>query len=85
MSDKPSKPAFATDYARMWDLVRAQRHQLLDANLITREEFAALLSDEPGPNSPSPRRLESYDELRAQLDTLRARVAVPGSPSECGS
>lgn len=65
----------STDYQRIWDLVRAQRGELLDAGLITRREYAALLADEtadkPGTGSPSPRRLESYDELRAENQRLR--------------
>ena len=73
-SEATRKPAFATDYQRMWDLCRHQRAELLDANLITREEFSSLLSDEtaskPGQGSPSARRLEIYDELRATSATL---------------
>lgn len=75
-SEQERKPAFSTDYARMWDLVRHQRADLLDAGLITREEYGALALEEPGPGSPSPRRLESYDELRKQLaasEQARAR------------
>lgn len=56
---------------RLWDLVRYMRSELLDAKLITREEFAALLNyetaDAPGQGSPSPRRLESYDAMRKRL------------------
>lgn len=65
-------PAFACEYQRMWDLVRYSRDALLDGGLITRAEYAALIADEtadaPGQGSPSARRLESYDELRARLD-----------------
>lgn len=73
------KPAFACDYARMW-VVRYQRSELLDAGLIDRYEYAALCSDEttdkPGQGSPSPRRLEGYDDLRKQLDAQRAALAT---------
>ncbi len=60
-------PAFACEYARMWDLVRSQRHELHEQGLITNEEYGALVAEEterPGSGSPSRRRLESYDELR---------------------
>lgn len=71
-----NKPAYLSrDYQRMWDLVRQQRSELLEADLITREEYAQLAADEtidkPGQGSPSPRRLESYDELRAALHAMR--------------
>ena len=53
------KPAFLTDYQRMWDLVRHQRAELLDAGLITQDEYAQLLMTEtektPNRGSPSPR------------------------------
>lgn len=72
MSDP--QPAFACDYQRLWDLVRHQRSELLDAELITRDEYVALLADETkdrqAQGSPSPRRLESYDELRARLSAF---------------
>ena len=65
---------------RLWDLVRYQRSELLNADLITREEYAALLTDEtkdaPGQGSPSPRRLESYDEVRARLTAAEAECAT---------
>lgn len=74
-----ARPAFRTDYQRMWDLVRVQRHALLDANLITRDEYAELLaaetSSQPGTGSPSPRRLESYDEVRAKLEQAETTAA----------
>lgn len=49
---------------RLLDLVRYSRHALHDENLITDDEFAALVSE----GAESARRLESYDELRTKLD-----------------
>lgn len=65
-------PAYLSrDHQRIWDLVRYARGHLLDMNLITRQEYSVLLGEEtrdaPNTGSPSPRRLESYDEIRAQL------------------
>lgn len=63
---------------RLFDLVRHQRSELLDAGLITSEEYAALVaSTAPGvpmpPNggSPSPRRLEDYDRAKAAFAAER--------------
>jgi hypothetical protein len=71
-----AKPTFLTDYQRMWDLVRHQRAALVDAGLITALEYALLVSHEStvtnAAGSPSPRRLESYDELRAKLAEVEA-------------
>lgn len=66
------------DYQRMWDLVRYFRGGLMDAGLITQEEYAQLLGEEsskPGTGSPSAQRLASYDGLRKQLDEARAELA----------
>ena len=61
---------------RLWDLVRYQRGELLDAGLITLKEYTDLVSyetaDKAGQGSPSPRRLESYDAMRKRLDALDA-------------
>lgn len=71
-----SKPAFLTDFQRMWDLVRHQRSALYEAGLLTAEEYALLVGSEDtsphGQGSPSPRRLESYDAIRAELQRLKA-------------
>lgn len=67
-----TKPAFTNAYARMWDLVRYKRSDLLDDGLITREEYACLVAAEDDPGSPSARRLESYDEMRQRIKTLTA-------------
>lgn len=59
---------------RLFDLVRFMRAELHEANLITDEEYAWLCMEAPltqGVGSPSPRRLEDYDELRAQTAKLR--------------
>jgi len=52
---------------RLWDLVRHQRAELHDEDLITDEEYAALAFDHGAVG-----RLESYDELRADRDRLAA-------------
>lgn len=62
-------------HVRLFDLVRFMRSELARANLITEEEYAWLCFESPmarGEGSPSPRRLEDYDDLRAQLATLEA-------------
>jgi hypothetical protein len=55
---------------RLRDLVRYCRHQLHEENLITDEEFAALV--EVG--SESARRLENYDAMLAQIEELHAEL-----------
>ncbi len=78
MSDQ--KPL--TDTQRMWNLVRQQRMELFNADLITQDEYAALAVDHP-----AVARLESYDELRAvhaetreQLKEARKIIEVYFSP-----
>ncbi len=63
--------------ARLFDLVRYQRSELFEAELITEEEYSWLLSESPlakGSGSPSPRRLESYDQIRAKLKPLETAL-----------
>lgn len=71
-------PAFASDYQRMWDLVRYTRATLLDDGLITLAEYTELCSAEtrttPNTGSPAPRRLESYDEVRGRMADVSDRV-----------
>lgn len=70
-------PAFACDYARMWDLVRSQRSELHTQGLITNEEYGLLVdaeNDKPGRGSPSRIRLESYDEQRAVREALTDKL-----------
>ncbi len=53
---------------RLFDLVRYQRSELLEAGLITDDEYLYILADAPlaqGAGSPSPRRLEDYDQVKA--------------------
>lgn len=59
--------------ARLFDLVRFSRGFLHEAGLITDSEYAWLVAEADlakGEGSPSPRRLESYDEVRQKLDWL---------------
>ncbi len=55
---------------RLWDLARHQRAELLDAGLITGDEYLALLEDHP-----SVARFETYDFLRRDRDLARAALA----------
>ena len=71
-------------HQRCWDLLRQMRSELLDQNLISRNEYAWLASEAPyatggdssipGQGSPAPRRLEDYDHLRAQHAILLAEL-----------
>jgi hypothetical protein len=59
-------------HRRLFDLVRNCRAQLHEEDLITDDEYAWLCShefkeDKGKPGSPSPRRLEDYDDLRQLL------------------
>lgn len=58
--------ALEAERERLLNLVRYCRHQLHDENLITDDEFAALLEE------GSAAKLETYDELRAQLREVEA-------------
>ena len=55
------------DSQRMWDLVRYQRDELHEANLISDDEYALLAKDHAGV-----KRLESYDAVRASVAKLFA-------------
>jgi hypothetical protein len=60
-------------HTRLFDLVRFMRAELHQADLITDEEYAWLCMEAPmakGQGSPSPRRLEDYDELRGKLSAM---------------
>lgn len=66
---------------RLFDLVRFMRSELHDANLITDQEYGWLCAEAPmakGQGSPSPRRLEDYDEVKAthaaEVSKLRAAL-----------
>jgi hypothetical protein len=61
-------------HVRLFDLVRFMRGELHQADLITDEEYAWLCMEAPlakGGGSPSPRRLEDYDDIRANMAALR--------------
>jgi hypothetical protein len=55
--------------ARLFDLVRYMRAELYEADLITDEEYSWLCYEaklaKNGKGSPSPRRLEDYDTIKA--------------------
>jgi hypothetical protein len=78
---------------RLLDLVRYQRAELHQAELLTDEEYAWLcygsdMATSPKGGSPSRQRLEDYDELRATVslltaerDALKAELAaIAGQP-----
>lgn len=68
-SDNPE-----TINTRLFDLCRYMRSELLEAELITYEEYAFLASACPlaqGSGSPSPRRLENYDRETKKIADLR--------------
>ena len=58
---------------RLFDLVRYMRSELHEAELITDQEYGWLCAEAPmvkGQGSPSPRRLEDYDEIRARMERM---------------
>lgn len=64
---------------RLFDLVRYMRAELHDADLITDAEYAWLTIDaemakSPEGGSPSPRRLEDYDYLKANMIALERQL-----------
>ena len=67
---------------RLFDLVRYMRAELHEAELITLSEYVWLCDEcnlNNGGGSPSPRRLEDYDELRAKLDKYEANTETTQS------
>lgn len=90
----PQGPVHINSNVRMFDLVRHQRSELHQAELISDEEYfwlcaeAELATSLEG-GSPSRERLEDYDELRAKLDkakTVLAQIAKTkfGWDGDCG-
>lgn len=78
MKTSPSESKINT-HVRLFDLVRQARATLHDENLITDEEYAWLCGgpmavDDKKGGSPSPRRLEDYDDLRETLSALQNKV-----------
>ena len=77
-------------HKRLFDLVRYSRGSLHEEGLITDEEYAWLCSEAPlakGRGSPSPRRLEDYDELIAKSRRMEKaleeiRDLVPGESDD---
>lgn len=62
---------------RLFDLVRFMRSELHQADLITDEEYFWLCAEAPmakGSGSPSPRRLEDYDELRKRYGGMEQKL-----------
>lgn len=64
MSDKQTVAEFSNQ--RLFDLVRQQRAELHDAELINDAEYAALAMA-----TGSVQRLETYDDLQSQLAALK--------------
>lgn len=67
--DRPTEDDLRAKLTRYHDLVRYARGGLFEANLLTDEEYATLVADHG-----AVARLESYDELRAELDQMRRRA-----------
>lgn len=68
-------------HVRLFDLVRYMRSELHQAELITDEEYSWLcaeseLATAPEGGSPSPRRLEDYDDLRKKLTEKDAQIVA---------
>ncbi len=64
---------------RLFDLVRFMRSELHEAELITDEEYAWLCMGcamAKGQGSPSPRRLEDYDEIRDRMNRMELALAA---------
>jgi hypothetical protein len=62
---------------RLFDLVRFMRSKLYEAELITDREYIWLCAEAPmakGQGSPSPRRLEDYDEIRAKMKRMESAL-----------
>lgn len=62
---------------RLFDLVRFSRSNLHEEGLITDQEYFWLCAEAPmaqGAGSPSPRRLEDYDDIRARMVKLEAAL-----------
>ena len=62
---------------RLFDLVRFMRSELHEAELITDQEYGWLCAEAPmakGQGSPSPRRLEDYDEIRAKMRRMESAL-----------
>lgn len=75
------KKASINTNVRLFDLVRFMRAELHEADLITDSEYAWLSGGAPMATShtggsPSPRRLEDYDELQEKLKELKTALQV---------
>lgn len=67
-------------HIRLRDLVRYARAELHQSDLITDQEYADLCigtnADRKFSGSPSPRRLEDYDDMRKELACLRSQLTL---------
>ena len=64
---------FQAENQRLFDLVRFARHYLHNVNTISDKEFAALVMDDE--SGQRVMRLETYDQLRAELATRDKRIS----------
>ena len=64
---------FQAENQRLFDLVRFARHHLHNENAISDKEFAALVMDDE--SGQRVMRLETYDQLRAELATRDKRIS----------
>lgn len=70
--EKLAKKQPINTHRRLFDLVRFMRSELHEQDLIDTDEYAWLCQhefpeDKGKPGSPSPRRLEDYDDMRQRL------------------
>ena len=77
--NQPKKPMNSdiNTNRRLFDLVRVMRSELHEADLISDEEYSWLLSEAPmakRSGSPSPRRLEDYDDMRARMKRMESAL-----------
>lgn len=73
-------PVHINSNVRLFDLVRFMRSELHEKDLITDEEYhwlcaEAPLASSPAGGSPSPRRLEDYDDLQDTLNRSKEALA----------
>lgn len=75
ISTNPTLVSMAEQHQRMFDLVRYQRAELHQSDLITDEEYAMLCQEgATGEMKGSVQRLETYDQLQTKCAELQERV-----------
>ena len=70
--ERPGTQGIQSEFERLRDLVRYARHFLFEENLISQDEYAALVMDSDQGERVA--RLESYDKLRRKMMHYRAEA-----------